>query len=55
MSIMFCHKHDEYFDSDFVEDCEVCINIEDGYEPREEDQEEIDNRINQIIEERNGL
>jgi len=33
----------------------TCIDPEDGYEPREEDAEDIDSRINQIIEERNGL
>lgn len=24
MSIMYCEKHDEHFDSDFVEECKYC-------------------------------
>ena len=49
MSIMRCEKHDRFFDSDFVEECPVCENEEDGYDEILEDTTSMEEKLDKII------
>ena len=44
MSIMYCHKHDQHFDTDEIVDCPQCEEDDDGMDyDRARDEAIIDN------------